>query len=208
MGILAATARNIRVAAGIVKRGGLVVYPTDTVYGLGCDPFSTKAVERLLQAKGGRTKPLPILASNLEEAERAAIFPQRARKIGKRFWPGPLTLVLLKKKDIPDITVAHQKTVGVRVPNHRVALELIRWSGGLLVGTSANKSGLPPPTVAADANTQLGREVDVVLDGGQTPIGVSSTIVDLSEERPKILRMGVIDLEEILRTEASGGSLT
>jgi len=197
MRILKATLENIRVAAKVVKRGGLVVYPTETVYGLGCDPLNVSAVESLIRVKGGRDSPLPILAYSFGDVEKIAELSEGARKVGERFWPGPLTLVL-PKKFLPDVVTFGLMTVGVRMPNHKVALELVRLSGGLLVGTSANKSGIEPPCNATGAFEQLGGEVDVFLDGGVVEFGVSSTVVDLSCGVPGLLREGVVGFECVL----------
>ncbi len=199
MKITRATQVTIRSVARIVKKGGVIVYPTDTVYGLGCNPFNENAVKRLFKIKGERTKPLPILASNIKEIEKIAQTTETTIKLAKRFWPGPLTMVLPKKPPLPDIVTCSLGSVAVRVPNHQVALELIRLSGGLLVGTSANKSGKKPPRTALDAAEQIGEEVDIILDGGSTPIGASSTVIDLTGERPRILRQGPIEIDDILK---------
>lgn len=199
MKIIRATKVTIQSAAQIVKKGGVIVYPTDTVYGLGCNPFNENAVKRLFKIKGERTKPLPILASNIKEIEKIAQTTETTIKLAKKFWPGPLTMVLPKKSSLPNTVTCNLGSVAVRVPNHQVALELIRLSGGLLVGTSANKSGKKPSRTALDAAEQIGEEVDVILDGGSTPIGASSTVIDLTEERPKILRQGPIEIDDILK---------
>jgi len=199
MRILKATADNILAASQMVRMGGLVVYPTDTVYGLGCDPLNIEVVKRLFRVKGERKKPLPILASDIESVEKIAYLPEGARKIATKFWPGPLTLVVPKKPVLPDLVTCNLDSVGVRVPNHDVAIQLIRSSNGLLVGTSANKTGAKPPRTAYEAAEQLGEEVDIILDGGPTTLGTSSTVVDLTLEKPKILRKGPISLEEVLR---------
>ena len=199
MKIIRATKVTIQSAAQIVKKGGVIVYPTDTVYGLGCNPFNENAVKRLFKIKGERTKPLPILASNIKEIEKIAQTTETTIKLAKKFWPGPLTMVLPKKSSLSNTVTCNLGSVAVRVPNHQVALELIRLSGGLLVGTSANKSGKKPSRTALDAAEQIGEEVDVILDGGSTPIGASSTVIDLTEERPKILRQGPIEIDDILK---------
>ena len=199
MRILKATADNILVASKIVRRGGLVVYPTDTVYGLGCDPLNVRAIKRLFKTKGERKKPLPILASDVEHVEKIAHLSERARKIAARFWPGPLTLVVPKKPALPDVVTCNLDSVGVRVPRHDTALQLIHLSKGLLVGTSANKTGEKPPQTAYEAAEQLGKEVDIILDGGPTALGKPSTVVDLTSEKPKILREGPISLRDILQ---------
>jgi len=199
MRILKATAENILAASKIVRRGGLVVYPTDTVYGLGCDPLNVEAVKRLFKAKGERKKPLPILASDIEHVEKIAYLSERARKIAARFWPGPLTLVVPKKPALPDVVTCNLDSVGVRVPRHDIALHLIHLSKGLLVGTSANKTGEKPSQTAYEAAEQLGKEVSIILDGGPTALGTPSTVVDLTSEKPKILREGPVRLEDILQ---------
>jgi L-threonylcarbamoyladenylate synthase len=198
MGVLMLTEENIRHTSQIVKRGGLVVYPTDTVYGLGCDPFNVDAVKRLIQTKGERKKALPLLASDTQSVT-VAHFSQAATRLADRFWPGPLTLILPKKSILPYAVTCNLDTVGVRVPDHEVALQLIRLSGGLLVGTSANKTGEQPARTASEALVQLGTEVDVILDGGVTPLGTPSTVVDLTSDSLKILRKGPISLEEIIQ---------
>ena len=203
MRVLRATLANIRDAAEIVKKGGLVIFPTDTVYGLGCDPFSTESVERLIRVKGGRLNPLPILASGLENVKRVAEVSSEAINFAKRFWPGALTMVLPKKNKVLGNAVTFGLAcVGVRVPNHEVALGLARLCGGLIVGTSANKSGNKAATNIEDAIKQLGEEVDIILDGGVSELGVSSTVVDLTCKKPKVLREGAVSVEEILNVQS------
>jgi len=197
MKIMQATRNAIQTAAQTVKKGGVIVYPTDTVYGLGCNPFNQEAVTRIFRIKGERTKPLPILASNIKEVEKIAQITEKTQKLAKKFWPGPLTMVLLKKPLLPEIVTCKLDSVAVRVPNHDAALELIRLSGGLLIGTSANKTGEKPPRTASEAVEQIGEEVDLILDGGPTPLGASSTIIDLTTETPRILRHGPIKIEDI-----------
>jgi len=197
MRVLKATSENIRVASEIVRDGGLVVYPTDTVYGLGCDPLNVKAVQRVFRVKGDREKPLPILTSSVADLEKIADLSDRARRIAAKFWPGPLTMIVPKKPALPSVVTCGLGSVGVRVPKHDVAVQLMRLSDGLLVGTSANRMGEKPPRTAFEAAEQLGEEVDVILDGGPTPLGVSSTVVDLAVEEPKILREGPISYEDI-----------
>jgi len=197
MKIMQATRNAIQTAAQTVKKGGVIVYPTDTVYGLGCNPFDQEAVTRIFKIKGERTKPLPILASNINEVEKIAHVTEKTQKLAKKFWPGPLTMVLLKKPLLPEIVTCKLDSVAMRVPNHDVALELIRLSGGLLIGTSANKTGEKPPRTASEAVEQIGEEVDLILDGGPTPLGASSTIIDLTTETPRILRHGPIRIEDI-----------
>jgi len=197
MQVLKATEKNVAVVSEIVRNGGLVVYPTETVYGLGCDPFNIRAVERVFQVKGDRKKPLPILASSIEQVEKVAYLSENAKHVAK-FWPGPLTIVLRKKPSLPDMVTCDQDSVGVRIPRHDVAIRLIHLSNGLLVGTSANKTGKKPPQTAEEATKQIGKEVDAILDGGPASFGISSTVVDFTSAKPKLLREGPISFQEIL----------
>jgi len=196
--IFETTKDNILFASEAVKNGGLVVYPTDTVYGLGCDPFNIEAVERVFRVKGERRKPLPILASSVEDVEKIAFLSRGAKKVAEWFWPGPLTLVVPKKFALPNLVTCNLNSVGVRMPKHKVALQLINLSNGLLIGTSANKTGKKPPRTAQEAAQQLGEEVDLILNGGPASLGVSSTVADLTSRKPRILREGPISFEEIL----------
>jgi len=198
MRILSSTLKNIQVASQTVKQGGLVVYPTDTLYGLGCDPFNVEAVKRVFEVKGEkRKKPLPILASDIHWVKEIAHLSKEAEKVAERLWPGPLTIVVLKKPALPSIVTCNTDSVGVRVPKHDSALQLIRLSGGLLVGTSANKTGEKPPKTAQEAAQQVGEEVDVILDGGPVPLGVSSSVVDFTGAKPRLVRRGPIKLSDI-----------
>jgi L-threonylcarbamoyladenylate synthase len=198
---LKATPDNIHKAALAMKKSGLVIYPTDTVYGLGCDPFNVKAVEKVFKVKGERkSKPLPILASEMKAVERIAHMNKDAKKIAKKYWPGPLTLVVPKKPALPSIVTCNLESVGVRIPNHKVALQLITLCGGLIVGTSANKTGEKPPKTAQEAASQLGERVDIVLDGGQAPLSQESSIVNLTSKTPKMIREGPIKLTHIMNT--------
>jgi len=200
MPVLKATVKNIQEASKIVKNGGLVVYPTDTVYGLGCDPFNVRAVEKIFKVKGERKeKPLPILASDIKFIEKIAHINETTRKIAEKHWPGPLTLVVPKKTVLPNIVTCGLASVGVRIPNHKVAIQLIGLCDGLLVGTSANKTGEKSPKTAREANKQLGKQVAIVLDDGPTPLGQESSIVDLTSKKPKMLREGPIKLAEVLK---------
>ena len=193
--ILTATLKNVKEAAEVVKEGGLVVYPTETVYGLGCDPFNVNAVKRLIEAKGARNKPLPILAHGVHDVKRVAELTERGEELARKFWPGPLTLIL-PGKGLPSAVTLGSGTVGVRVPKNSIALKLLEFSGGLLVGTSANKTGALPSSTALEAYEQLKDEVDMVLDGGAVELGVSSTVLDLTGKSLKIIRRGPLAFKE------------
>lgn len=173
------------------------MYPTDTVYGLGCDPFNVETVKRVFRVKGKRKKPLPILASDIEHTEKIAYLSENARKIADRFWPGPLMIIVPKKPTLPNIVTCNSGSVGVRVPKHDLTIQFISLSNGLLVGTSANKTGKKPALTASEAAEQLGREVDVILDVGPTSLGVPSTVIDLTSEKPRILRKGPVSSKDI-----------
>jgi len=198
MRILKATKSNIMLAAQIVKKGGLVVYPTETVYGLGCDPYNAEAVRRILKVKNNRNKPLPILVANIVDAEKIAFISTTGKKLAAKFWPGPLTLVFPKKSSFPDVVTFGLNTVGLRIPNNNVTLRLIRLCGGLLIGSSANRTGEEPSRTVQEISGDLKEMVDVVLDGGNVTRGISSTVVALISEKPKIIRKGPISLKEIL----------
>jgi L-threonylcarbamoyladenylate synthase len=198
MTLLKATRNNIMVAARIVERGGLVVYPTETVYGLGCNPFNVEAVKRILKVKGDRRKPLPVLAASIDAADKVAFIPQIGKRLAAKFWPGPLTLVFPKKPALPDVVTFGRDSVGLRIPDNDVALHLISLSGGLLIGSSANRTGEEPPRTVQEISGELKEMVDVVLDGVATVQGRPSTVADLTSEKPRILREGPISLKEIL----------
>jgi len=204
MTVLKATKNNIMVAARIVRRGGLVVYPTETVYGLGCDPLNVEAVKRILEVKGERKKPLPILAASIGDADKIAFVSSNGKKLAAEFWPGPLTMVFPKKAALPDVVTFGWDSVGLRIPDSDVALNLIRLSGGLLVGSSANRSGEEPPRAVQEISGELKGMVDVVLDGGASAQGKPSTVADLSSEKLRIVRDGPIGLKELLDALALG----
>jgi len=195
--ILRADPEGFEEAAAAVSNGKLVCYPTDTVYGIGCDPFNLKALEALIRAKGDRTKPLPILVRGLDEAEKIGSVSDKAKLLAEEFWPGPLTIILPSKNHIP-VLVAPKGTIGVRSPNNAICLNLLALCGGSLVGTSANLSGRTPATSANEAAGQLGNHVDVILDGGRSKLGIASTVVDVSGDLI-VLRKGPVSSEELLR---------
>ncbi len=185
-------------AGRMVQRGRLVMFPTDTVYGVGADAFSPDAVQRLLDAKGrGREMPPPVLVSAKTTLEALAIgIPAFARAMVETLWPGPLTLVLRQQPSLQWDIGETRGTVAVRMPDHEVALALLSRTGPLAV-SSANRSGLPAATNADDAEEMLGASVRVLLDGGPTPGPVPSTIVDCTGAVGRVLRLGALSLERI-----------
>ena len=186
-------------ACRVVRGGGLVVYPTDTLYGLGADPFNERAVSRAYEAKRRESKPMPVLVSSREVVEEVAVVVDEAVRLMDAFWPGPLTIVLPRRPRLPRAVTAGADSVGVRMPRHSLALSLIESCGGVLIGTSANISGMPPPRTVEEALSQLGDSVDLAIDAGPAPIGAPSTVIDLSGERPRLVREGAIRLEEVER---------
>jgi len=201
--VLTASARDIKRAAAIVRRGGVVAFPTDTVYGLGCDPYNRRALSRLSSAKGRRNKPFPILVSSQESAERIAVMDSTARVLASRFWPGPLTIVAKSKVRFPDLLTLRRKTIAVRCPGNRVALQLIRNCGGLLTGTSANITGKPPCASAEMVQNQFGERIDLGVDGGRSQRRTASTIVRVYSRGVRILRKGPIGDAEVERALSS-----
>jgi len=190
---------NVHHAAAILRRGGLVAFPTETVYGLGADALNSKAVCRIFEAKK-RPRFDPLIV-HVASPEQAAVLWDRmdraASLLIKKFWPGPLTIVLPKSSIVPDIVTAGLSTVGVRMPDHPVALELIRALGRPIAAPSANLFGRTSPTTAADVREDLGNKVDWVLDGGPCRVGVESTVVAIEKGRGFLLRPGGVPLEEL-----------
>lgn len=186
-------------AAEIVKKGGIVAFPTETVYGLGGDAFNALAVARIFEVKGRPYfDPLIVHVANPDNVERLVKeIPPIAKQLMERFWPGPLTVVLLKGNNIPDIVTAGLPTVAIRMPNHPMALALIKESRCPIAAPSANPFGYLSPTTAEHVREQLGDRVDLILDGGPCPVGVESTIVSFLEGKSRLLRPGGVPLEEI-----------
>jgi tRNA threonylcarbamoyl adenosine modification protein (Sua5/YciO/YrdC/YwlC family) len=185
-------------AALAIQRGKLIVLPTDTVYGVGADAFSPAAVRRLLEAKGrGRDMPPPVLVSAPTTLDALAVgLPAYARALVEQLWPGPLTIVCRQQPSLQWDLGDTRGTVAVRMPDHEVALELLARTGPLAV-SSANKSGMPAATDADAADDMLGDSVEVLLDGGTSPGGEASTIVDVTGETGRVLRLGAIPLERL-----------
>ena len=193
----------IRRAGEILRSGGLVAFPTETVYGLGGNALDEASSAKIYAAKGRPSdNPLIVHIERLEDLELLVTeIPQSALILAQAFWPGPLTMILPKSPIVPDTTTGGLKTVAVRMPNHPAALELIRAAGGFVAAPSANTSGRPSPTSAAHVIEDLDGRIDCIIDGGSVGIGLESTIVDLTGETPEILRPGYISramLEEVL----------
>lgn len=188
---------KIRQAAGIIQDGGLVAFPTETVYGLGADALRPEASKKIYEAKGRPSdNPLIVHISEFEELLSIAEYvPAEAKKLADAFWPGPLTMIVEKNKRVPYETTGGMDTVAVRMPSHPTALALIRESGCLIAAPSANTSGRPSPTTAEHVAEDLSGKIPLILDGGEVGIGIESTIVDLTEEVPMILRPGYITKE-------------
>jgi L-threonylcarbamoyladenylate synthase len=188
-------------AARILRRGGVVAFPTETVYGLGAHALDPAAVRRIFEAKG-RPAYNPLIVHVADAAAAAAVtagWPRLAERAAQAFWPGPLTLVLPKHDSVPDIVTAGLPTVAVRVPSHPVALALLRAAGVPIAAPSANRFTRVSPTTAEHVARGLGDRVDLILDGGATPYGIESTVLDFSGDQPRVLRPGVIDTEELER---------
>ncbi len=195
----------IRHAADIIKRGGLVAFPTETVYGLGGNALDPSAAEKIYAAKG-RPSDNPLIVHISDTDELPALvsdIPEAARLLMDRYWPGPMTLILPKSDLVPAQTTGGLDTVAVRMPSHPVAAALIRASGVPIAAPSANRSGRPSPTQASHVRDDLGGRIDLILDGGHVGIGVESTIIDVTGPVPVLLRPGFISLkmlEELLGT--------
>ena len=192
--------------AGILRRGGVVAYPTDTLYGLGADITQPAAVEQVFEIKGRpQGMPLPVLLPGPEALSMVSDdVPPLAWTLARRFWPGPLTLVVPRASRVPAIIAARGWTVAVRVPDHPVPRELARLLGAPITGTSANLSGGPSPHTAEEVRRQLGDRVEHVIEGGPPPDGRASTVLDITQDPPRILRLGAVSWEML--EEVWGGA--
>jgi L-threonylcarbamoyladenylate synthase len=198
--ILPAHREAIERAATLLRDGGLVAFPTETVYGLGADATNDAAVARIFAAKGRpRINPLIVHAPGLAEAEALGVFDWRSREAARRFWPGPLSLVLPRRADggLSLLASAGLDTVALRVPAHPVARALLRAAGRPIAAPSANRSGRVSPTSAADVAAELGDGADLILDGGACPVGIESTVLDLTGPVAALLRPGGLPLEAL-----------
>jgi L-threonylcarbamoyladenylate synthase len=200
--VVTRSAASIEDAVAVLRRGGLVAFPTETVYGLGADAANREALQRLFRVKG-RPADHPVIvhiAAGARLDDFAHHVPAAARALAAEFWPGPLTIVLPKRSEaVDDAATGGRPTVGLRVPDHPLALELLAAFAGGIAAPSANRFGHVSPTTAQHVRADLGDDVDLVLDGGPCRIGVESTIVDLSGACPLILRVGGIATSEVAR---------
>lgn len=207
--LVSATDENIEKAAAILKNGGVVAMPTETVYGLAGNAFDGRAVAKIFEVKG-RPQFNPLIAHFAEgsDVESCAVMNEKARALAQAFWPGPLTMVLPRAENCPasELASAGLETIAVRVPNHPVARKLIRACGFPLVAPSANLSGTVSPTSPAHVAESLGDKVDMILAAGSSAVGLESTVVDLSEDKVLILRPGAVtaeDIEQVLGEKVS-----
>ncbi len=193
---------NIEHAARLLAEGKTVGMPTDTVYGVACNALDPAAIERIFDLKErGRDKPLIAQTYDLKSAASfLEDVPKEAIALTDKYWPGALTLVLKAGDQIPKNMISGGETLGIRVPDHPMALDLLKAVDFPLAVTSANRSGMPSPKTATEVNDQIGDRVDYILDGGPSHIGIESTIVGFQDEKPVILREGAISRDEILKT--------
>ncbi len=189
----------VRYAAGLIRQGRLVAFPTETVYGLGANALDERAVRRIFEAKGRPPEsPMIVHVASVEMARGLAIeWPRQAAALAGRWWPGPLTLVLRKHFSIPGIVTAGLDTVALRMPSHPLALELIREAGVPLAAPSANRFTELSPTTAEHVRRGLGERVDFILDGGPTTVGIESTVLSLTTVPPQLLRPGMVSRPDI-----------
>lgn len=184
-----------------LKKGELIIYPTDTVYGVG-GVLKEDTLKKIYEAKTRSfSSPLIALVNSLDKVDEIAIISdehrEKTNKLIERFWPGGLTIILKKRENVPAIMVSNGETVGVRMPNHKLALDIIESAGGILATTSANISGEATPSSFIEISPIFKERVDIVIDGGKCPIGTASTIIDMSKSKISILREGSISKEEI-----------
>jgi L-threonylcarbamoyladenylate synthase len=189
-------------AAELLKQGGLVAFPTDTVYGVAAHALKPASVERIYAVKGRMPqKALPVMIARVEDLPSVATdISADTWALAKRFWPGGLTLVMHRTALIPDAVTSNGPTVAIRIPNHPVPLKLIELVGAPLAVTSANQSGHPSPTTAEEVKIELFGKIEVLLDGGRCPGGIESTVINASTGEPVILRQGAISAEELEQT--------
>ena len=191
--------RQVEQAADILRGGGVVAYPTDTVYGLGADAYHDDAVRKVYAVKQRPPGiPLPILLADAAQLHRISMSNPMAERLMQRFWPGGLTIIMYKSEDFKSLVLAGGVKIGVRVPAHPVPRLLSRLLGRPLVGTSANLHDAPVTLTAAEVQNQLGSKIDFIIDAGACPGGIESTIIDVTLTPPRILRQGIIPASEVM----------
>jgi L-threonylcarbamoyladenylate synthase len=190
---------HIKTASKILKKGGLVAFPTETVYGLGANGLNKKAVKKIFLAKGRpQDNPLILHVSEINQVDSLVEeIPDKAKKLMKKFWPGPLTIIFRKSKIIPDVVTCGLKSVAIRMPKNKIALELIKNSSCPIAAPSANLSGKPSTTSAIHVIDDLKEKIDAIIDGGEVEIGIESTVLDITQKVPQILRPGKITKEQL-----------
>ena len=197
---MAISQRDIEKGVSLLKKGGVIAFPTDTVYGLGADAFNSVAVQRIYEIKDrSKSNPFPLLIADAKQlAALAEPVPELARCLARQFWPGGVTLVLSKIDSVP-AHLASGPTIAVRVPNHPTCLTLLQHLARPLIGTSANVSGQPAALTAYEVRQQLGDRIDLIIDGGECAGGKESTVLDITREPPVVLRQGIVPSHEIDR---------
>lgn len=199
--LLGSKTEDIKKAAAFIKDGGVVAMPTETVYGLAADALNGEAVRKIFLAKRRpMDNPLIVHIAEIEDIKRFNLvseFPKKAELLAQRFWPGPLTIIMKKSDIIPDEVSAGLSTVAIRLPSHEVARELIKESGTVLAAPSANRSGSPSPTTAQHVLNDLSGDIEAVVDGSMCDVGVESTVITLATKTPRLLRPGLVTVEEI-----------
>mgnify|MGYP001213611190 FL=1 len=188
-------------AVNIIKNGGIIIYPTDTLYGIGCNPFDPSAIRKLNKLKKRSSKPLPVLCSDLNHAENLVYLGELGKKLASRFWPGGLTIIAKNMMDnLPMELIGNSGGVGVRIPNHEGALKIISCCGGKLVATSANISGRETAQTPEEIRCIFEDKFDVLIYGDYKPSGVQSTVVDVVNGTARIIREGIVSTKELKRT--------
>ncbi len=208
--LLTSAPEDLKLGAEIINRGGRVIFPTETVYGLGANALEEKAVRSIYDAKGRPTdNPLIVHIADFEDVEALAeTIPEKAKVLMEKFWPGPLTIILKRKPCVPDVVTAGLDTVGIRMPENEIARAFIRKCGVPVAAPSANVSGRPSPTNFSDVFSDMEGRVEAIIDGGDCSVGVESTVIDMSGDVPRILRPGGVTAEmiEAVIGEVQGGT--
>jgi len=195
------SASSLREASRVVREGGVIAFPTETFYGLGACPFNTRAIQRVFDLKGRALQAAPILVLIRSRTELETLVSEitpTAERLMETYWPGPLTLVFRASDAVPSVLTAGTGTIGIRLSAHVDVQRLLAAVGGPLTGTSANRSGHPPATTAAEVDRAVGTDVDLILNGGETPGGLPSTVVDTTVTPPRLVREGRIPKASLL----------